>query len=110
MTVNRNSKCLALHARQMFADIVAKLRIQRERSRVKTSLNEPYAGEIFFRGPLVHGIHQTPANGAILYGRIDRNWANTCNAVAFIEKIAADNPSIDFRNYGIKVRISHHSR
>jgi hypothetical protein len=49
MTFNRNSKRLALHTRQMFAHVVAKLGIQRERSRVKTSLDEPDSGEILFR-------------------------------------------------------------
>jgi hypothetical protein len=39
MTCDRNPDSIALHARQMFAHVVAELGIQRERSRVKASLN-----------------------------------------------------------------------
>jgi hypothetical protein len=47
-------------------------------------------------------LHQTPANRAILHRRIDRDRANACDAVAFVQKIAADNALIDFRNHRIK--------
>src|ERR1043166_1085840 len=65
MTFDRNSKRLSLHARQMFAHVVAELRIQRKRSRVKPSLNQPDTSEILFRRALMHRVHQTPANRAI---------------------------------------------
>ena len=102
MTFNRNSERVALHARQMFAHVVAKLCIQRKRSCVKSSLNEPDTGEILLCRALMHRFHQTPANRAILHRRIDRNRSNACDRVAFIEKIAADNPPIDFCNHRIK--------
>ena len=56
MTFDRNSDSIALHARQVFAHVVAKLGIQRERSRVKAELNQPDSGEIPLSGALVHGI------------------------------------------------------
>src|SRR6476646_833353 len=108
MTFDRNSEDVALHARQMFTHVVAKLGIQRKRSCVKSSLSQPDAGEILLCRALVHGVHQTPSNRAILHRRIDRNWSNARDRVAFIEKIAADNPPIDFCNYRIKFWMCEH--
>jgi len=53
-------------------------------------------------------IHQTAANRAILHRRINSNRPNTCDDVAFVEKIAADNPAIEFCNDGTKVRVPEH--
>jgi len=36
----------------------------------------------------MHGVHQTPADRAILHGWVDRDRPDTSDAVAFIEKIA----------------------
>src|SRR5215475_5641125 len=110
MTFNRNSEDIALQTRKMVAEVVAKLGIQSERPRVKASLNQPDTGEILFSRALMHRVHQTPANGAILHSRINRDWTNASNRVAFVQKIAADNPTVDFRNDRVKLRISQHRR
>src|SRR5205809_7901518 len=57
MALDRNSERIALHARQMFADIVAKLGIQGERPRVKASLNQADTSEISFDCALMHRVH-----------------------------------------------------
>ena len=92
----------------MFAHVVAKLGIQRERPRVKARLNQPHSGEVPLRRTLVHRVHQTSANRAILHCRIDRDRSNTCDRIAFVEKIAADNLPIDFRDDRIKLRMREH--
>ena len=51
----------------------------------------------------MHGVHQTPANRTILHRRIDSNRPNTCDRVAFVQKIAADNPPIDSRDDRVKL-------
>jgi hypothetical protein len=58
----------------------------------------------------MHGVHQTPANRTILDCWVDRNRPNTCDAVSFVEKIAADNLAVDFRNHRIKFRIFEQRR
>ena len=72
-------------------------------------LNET-AREILVRCALMHGVHQSPANCAILHGWVDRNRPDTSDAVAFVEKIAADHPTVDFRNHRIKFRIFEQRR
>ena len=77
---------------------------------MKAGLNKPDTCEILFRRAFMYRIHQMPANCAILHRRIYGDRPNTCDRVAFIEKIASDNPAVDFRNNRIKLRISKHPR
>src|ERR1041385_3480326 len=57
MALDRNSERAALHARQMFADVVTKLRIQGERPCVKASLNQADTWEISLACALMHRVH-----------------------------------------------------
>ena len=97
MALDRNSERIALHARQMFADVVAKLGIQGERPCVKASLNQADTWEISLARALMHRVHQAPANRAILHRWIDGNRPNPGDSVTFVEKIAPDDPTVFFR-------------
>src|SRR5215471_15812324 len=109
MTCDGNPGSIALHARQMLAYIVAKFGIQRERSRVKASLNQADSGKISRGRALMHRIHQPPPDRAILDRRVDSNRPNTSDPVALVQKIAADDSPIDFCDDRINVRICQHS-
>ena len=110
MTFDSNVERVALHARQVFAHVVPKLRIQRERSRVKSSLDEPDTSEILRRRAIMHSVHQTPADGAILHRRINRDRPHACDHIAFVEKIAAHDAPINLRHDAVKLWIRDHPR
>src|SRR5262249_24879283 len=57
MPLDRDSESIALHARQMFADVVAKLRIQGVRPCVKASLKQANTWKISLVCALMHRVH-----------------------------------------------------
>ena len=54
--------------------------------------------------------HQLPADRAILRRRIDCDRPQPCDDIAFVEKIAPDDPSIDLRHDRVKLRMREHPR
>ena len=52
-------------------------------------LHQPHAGETLGRGALDHFHHQLAADGLVLHGRVDGDWADAGDRVALIEKVAS---------------------
>ena len=108
VAVDGEVESVALHARQVFAHVVAELRVKRERTRVKASLNKSDTSEILRSSALVHSVHQTSADRTILHRRINCDRPDACDRVAFVEKIAADNAAIDLRDNAVELRMVKH--
>src|SRR5947208_2958984 len=100
-----NAPAGSFYRPMLITDIVPKLGIQREGPGMQAGLNQSHTSEVPLSRAFMHRVHQTPANRTILHGRINRNRPNTCDRVAFVQKIAANNPPIDLRHHRIKLRI-----
>jgi hypothetical protein len=75
---------------------------------VKASLKQSDASEIPRRRTLMHSIHQTSADCAILHRRINRDRPDACDRVSFVEEIAADNTAISFSDNAVELRMLEH--
>lgn len=61
------------------------------------ALEKPDAGKAALPRALHNGLHQQAANPGVLLSRLNRNWPNTGNRVALIQKIRTDDAAVDLR-------------
>jgi hypothetical protein len=58
-------------------------------------LDQPYANVAAGVGALQHGFHQPASNTGVLSGRYDGDRSYPCNGIAFPEKVAADDLTVE---------------
>jgi hypothetical protein len=73
-------------------------------------LHQAHSGSILRGDPRHDVLHQTPAHGLVLHRRIDGYRADPVDRIAFIQKIAADDPAVHFRHHRVEARMRQHPR
>jgi hypothetical protein len=75
---------------------------------MKASLNEPDPREALGGRALMEGLHQVTPDATVLHRRIDSDWPQSCDRIAFVENITPDNATIELSHNTVKFRMRKH--
>jgi hypothetical protein len=68
-------------------------------------LDQAGSGTALLPNPLQDMLHERTPDGAILHGWVNGDWADTGNQRPFVHKVTANDPTIEFGDHPVYVRV-----
>ena len=97
-----------LHHRERFTNVEPELRVQAHRTLIRR-LQQPHPWCALLGASFEHRIHQLQTDSTVLHLGIDGDGADAANHRAFVEEVAADDPTVVLRDDSEEPRMSDQS-